>query len=152
MASGRGASSKSSGEGHTAPQADSGGIQREVKKRGESSTPAARSRDGVGEGSTVYMTSTEAQNGFGRVLDTVARNNTVLITKRNATQAVVMSVDRYEALTRGASPELDTLTAEFNDLLSRMQTPQAKAGLRDTFWASPDELALAAVTAARATE
>lgn len=152
MASGRGASAKSFGEENTATQDGPSGIQREKKKGGQSSTPAARGRDGVGEGSTVYMTSTEAQNGFGRVLDTVARNNTVLITKRNATQAVVMSVDRYEALTRGASSELDTLTAEFNDLLSRMQTPQAKAGLHDAFWASPDELARAAVVAARATE
>ena len=49
---------------------------------------------------TVYMTSTQAQNAFGRVLDTVAHEGTVLITKRNATQAVVMSVERYEALTR----------------------------------------------------
>lgn len=149
MASGRGASAKALSKG----QDEASGIRREEKKGSKPSIPAARSRNGVGvEGSTIYMTSTEAQNGFGRVLDTVARNNTVVITKRNATQAVVMSVDRYEALTRGASPEMDTLTAEFNDLLSRMQTPLAKAGVHDAFWASPDELARAAVSAARATE
>jgi len=95
------------------------------------------------------MTSTEAQNGFGRVLDTVAREGTVLITKRNAAQAVVMSVERYEALTRGTSSGLDELTADFDDLLRRMRSPEARAGLRDGFRASPDELSRAAVAAAQ---
>jgi prevent-host-death family protein len=95
------------------------------------------------------MTSTEAQNGFGRVLDTVARQGTVLITKHNATQAVVISVERYEALTQGPASGLDTLTAEFDDLLRRMQSPEARAGVRAAFAASPDELSRAAVAAAR---
>ncbi|HEX5726474.1 MAG TPA: type II toxin-antitoxin system prevent-host-death family antitoxin [Longimicrobiaceae bacterium] len=95
------------------------------------------------------MTSTEAQNGFGRLLDTVARDATVLIQKHNVTQAVVMSVDRYEALSRGSAPSLDDLAAEFDELLARMQTPEARAGMRDAFAASPDELGRAAVEAAR---
>lgn len=106
-------------------------------------------RRSASRNSVVYMTATEAQNGFGRVLDTVARDGTVMITKRNETQAVVMSVERYEALTRGSTSDLDELTAEFDELLERMQTPEARAGLRDAFRASPDELSRAAVAAAR---
>lgn len=100
-------------------------------------------------GDVLVMTSTEAQNGFGRVLDAVARDGTVLITKHNVTQAVVISVDRYEALTRAESPMLNTLTAEFDELLARMQAPKAKAGMREAFGASSEELGLAAFAAAQ---
>lgn len=102
--------------------------------------------------STVYMTSTEAQNGFGRVLDTVARHGTVVITRHDTPEAVVISVEEYEALTRGAGAELDALTAEFDAMLERMQAPAARAGVRAAFGASPDELSRAAVAAARREE
>src|SRR4051794_3396970 len=98
-------------------------------------------------GSTVYMTSTEAQNAFGRVLETVARQGTVMITKHNATQAVVMSVERYEALTRAPRPDLNLLSEEFDAMVARMQTPEAHAGLLAAFRASPEELSQAAVAA-----
>lgn len=96
----------------------------------------------------VRMTSTEAQNAFGRVLDTVAKGSTVLITKHNATQAVVMSMDRYEALTRTERPSLDALTAQFDAMLERMQEPGAEAGMLTAFRASAQELGRAAVAAA----
>ena len=97
----------------------------------------------------LYMTSTEAQNGFGRVLDTVARNTTVLITRHNAAQAVVMSYDRYKELTRRESPSLRSLTDEFDALLESMQTEEARQGLDAAFWATPEELSQASIEAAR---
>ena len=100
-------------------------------------------------GEVVTMTSTEAQNAFGRVLATVARDGTVLIKKHNVTQAVVMSVDRYEQLTRGETPSLDALTAEFDAMLERMQTPEVRAGIRAGLAASPAELGQAALAAAQ---
>lgn len=96
----------------------------------------------------VYVTSTEAQNSFGRVMETVARGSTVFVTRHNAPQAVVISVERYEELTRPGTAELDALTREFDDLLAGMQTPEAGAALRDAFAASPDALGRAAVAAA----
>jgi len=102
-------------------------------------------------GEVVTMTSTEAQNGFGRMLDTVARDGTVLIKKHNVTQAVVMSVDRYEALTKADAPDLDALTAEFDEMLARMQTPEAEAAMLRAFRASPEELGRAALAAAKQT-
>lgn len=115
----------------------------------ESGSGKREVRDKVQRGMTVVMTSTEAQNGFGRMLDTVARDGTVLITRHNATQAVVISVDRYEALTRAREPSLDALSAEFDELLARMQTDESRAGMRAAFAASPAELGRAAVEAAR---
>lgn len=101
-------------------------------------------------GATVTMTSTEAQNGFGRMLDAVARHKTVLITKHNVTQAVVISAERYrELMPQAEAPSLDALTAEFDEMLARMQTPESRAAMRDAFGASPEELGRAAVAAAR---
>lgn len=100
-------------------------------------------------GDVVRMTSTEAQNGFGRMLDTVAKGGTVLITKHNTTQAVVMSVDRYQALTRTEFPDLDALTAEFDEMLVRMQDPGAEEAMLKAFRASPEELGRAALAAAK---
>jgi hypothetical protein len=45
--------------------------------------------------------------------------------------------------------EIDTLTAEFDALLERMQTPQARAAMRRAFDATPEELGRAAVEYAR---
>jgi antitoxin Phd len=100
-------------------------------------------------GEVVTMTSTEAQNAFGRVLDTVARDGTVLIKKHNVTQAVVMSVDRYEQLTRPEAPSLDALTVEFDQMLERMQRPEVQGGIRAGLSASPAELGEAARAAAQ---
>lgn len=100
-------------------------------------------------GPVVSMTSTEAQNGFGRVLEAVARNGTVFITRHNTKQAVVMSVEQYEALTGEGTPDLDTLTAEFDRLLERMQAPGALEGMLAALRVSPEQFGRAAVAAAR---
>lgn len=118
-----------------------------ARTRTEAAKKGARSD--APRGATISMTSTEAKNGFGRVLDAVARNGRVLITKHNTTRAVVLSPEEYEELTRGPEPSLDTLSAEFDELLARMQTPEARAGLRDAFRESPDVLSRAAVAAAQ---
>jgi antitoxin Phd len=105
--------------------------------------PATSSRE------IIRMTSTEAQNGFGRMLDAVAKGGTVLITKHNATHAVVISVEFYEALTRTVMPDLDALTAEFDEMLERMQRPEVRAGIRAGLSASPAELGRVARAAAQ---
>jgi antitoxin Phd len=100
-------------------------------------------------GTTVTMTSTEAQNGFGRMLDAVAKHKTVLITKHNVTQAVVISAERYRTLILAEAPSLDALTAEFDAMLERMQAPGAEEAMLDALRASPAELGKAARAAAR---
>lgn len=97
----------------------------------------------------ISVTATEAQNEFGRMLDTVAQGRLVLITRHNTPRAVLMSVDRFEALSRAGETVLDTLTAEFDALLERMQKPRSRAGMRKAFGASPAQLGRAAVKAAR---
>lgn len=45
--------------------------------------------------------------------------------------------------------KLDSLSAEFDELLARMQSPGACAAMKAAFGASPKELGRAAVLAAR---
>jgi antitoxin Phd len=120
-----------------------------VMKNGNGQGGTRRAESTARGGAPVVVTSTEAQNAFGRVLDTVARDGTVMITKHGVTQAVVVSADRYEALTRTQPPSLDLLTAEFDAMLERMQAPGAEEAMLEAFRASPEELARAAVAAAR---
>lgn len=99
--------------------------------------------------STSAVTATDAKNQFGRVLDRVARGQIVTITKHDAPTAVVMSFDDYTELTERAGKTLDTLSAEFDAVADRMQTPKHKTGMRAAFDASPVALGKAAVAAAR---
>lgn len=71
-----------------------------------------------------------------------------IVREINDANAYLSPADPGDALSR-ASALLDNLTAEFDDLLARMQTPDARAGMRDAFGASVDDLGRAAVAAAR---
>jgi prevent-host-death family protein len=49
--------------------------------------------------STKAISSTKAQNNFGRVLDDVVQNNTrYIITRRNSSQVILLSLSDFEAL------------------------------------------------------
>lgn len=97
----------------------------------------------------ITVTATEAQNEFGRVFDSAVRDHVVIITRHNAPRAVLLSIDRYNALVGAGAAALDTLAGEFDALLARMQSPKAQAGMRRAFGASPQELGQAAVAAAK---
>ncbi len=100
--------------------------------------PERKSADGA-------VSSTEAQNNFGRVLTRAIQEGIVYITKYGTEVAVVLSMDRFRALVPNPEPNLDALTAEFQAMVARMQTPAARAASDALFAASPDDLAEAAV-------
>ena len=55
---------------------------------------------------TRLVTSTEAQNNFGRVLDDVVQNGTrYFISRRNASQAILLSIADFENLLSGDEAE-----------------------------------------------
>ena len=95
------------------------------------------------------FTATDAKNEFGRVLDIAVEKGAVAITRRDAPKAVLLSVDEFDALVSAGGRTLDTLTAEFDELLARMQTPRARKGMADAFDATPARLGKAAVAAAK---
>jgi antitoxin Phd len=100
-------------------------------------------------GPTMRMTATKAKNQMGRMLRTVMRGGVVLITNRKNPEAAVIPMAEYEKLTGRAEARIDALTREFDELLARMQAPEARAGMQAAFDASPEELARNAVTYAR---
>lgn len=101
------------------------------------------------EPAALTVTATEAKNEFGRVLERVTQGGMVVITKHDSPKAVLISMDKFNSLSRAGRARLDALSGEFDALLGRMQTPAARAGMKGAFDASPRQLGRAAVAAAR---
>jgi antitoxin Phd len=99
--------------------------------------------------SALYIPASEAKNRFATLLETVNKGQEVYIMKHNAPKAVVLSVERFRALSAGASSVVARLTAEFDARFARMQTTDGQAAIEKAFNASPDELGKAAVRASR---
>lgn len=99
--------------------------------------------------SASYIPASVAKNRFATVLDNVSKGQEVFITKHNAPKAVVISVERFRALSAATTSVLDRLTAEFDARLERMQTPEAQSALEKAFNASPTDLGKAALRVAR---
>jgi hypothetical protein len=60
-----------------------------------------------------------------------------------------MSFAEYERLTGTKDRALEELSEEFDELLAKMQTPEARAGTAALFSMSSDDLGKAAVDAAK---
>ena len=110
--------------------------------------PSAAFRNRRGEPAS-SVTASDAKKQFGRLLETVLRGGTVVITKHETPKAILLSVDEFNALTKATESALGSLTADFDAMLARMQAPKARAGMKAAFEASPKQLGRAAVAAAR---
>jgi hypothetical protein len=69
----------------------------------------------------------------------------VLITKHDEVRAIILSAPAYEALIGAREDTLSSLSQEFDSLVARMQTPEARAAGSALFDASPEQLARAAL-------
>jgi antitoxin Phd len=96
------------------------------------------------------VAATRFKNEFGAIFEQATVNGAIAITKHNTPKAVLLSYAEFEALTKLSTPVLDELTAQFDELLERMQTPQAKSAMAAAFDATPEQLGRAAVKATRA--
>ena len=94
------------------------------------------------------IAATKAKNEFGAVLEQAVTEGAVAITRHDTPKAVLMSYVEFSSLVNARTRSLDDLTAEFDDLLARMQKPAARKGVGLAFHASPTELGRAAVAAA----
>jgi antitoxin Phd len=95
------------------------------------------------------VTATEAKNAFGQLLEKAIQGSVVVITKHDAPKAVLISMDEYMALANASESRINSLSAEFDSLLMRMQGPQARKAMKAAFHASSKQLGKAAVVAAR---
>jgi prevent-host-death family protein len=96
------------------------------------------------------VSASDAKNGFGRILARVATDGGVTITRRNEPIAVVIPVEAYARLAGAEAGMLDTLAAEFDALLERMQAPGMADAMQRAFDMPPDDLGAAAVRAVAA--
>jgi prevent-host-death family protein len=90
-----------------------------------------------------------AKNSFGAILEKATHGGAIAITRHDSPRAVLLSYEEFESLARTRSQTLDQLTAEFDDLLARMQTPKARRAMEAAFNATSAQLGRAAVKAAR---
>lgn len=95
------------------------------------------------------VAATRLKNEFGAVLEQVIRNGAVAITRHDTPKAVVLSFEEFRSLVKAQSHSLSDLSAEYDTLLARMQTPAARKGAVAAFNATPAEIGRAAVKAAR---
>ena len=135
---------RSSVRGHTLADSSRPGVPH---RRSE---PLASVRNARGEVLALSsITASEAKTEFARVLEIAAQGGAVVVTKHDAPKAIVLSVENFNALAAAAETNLDTLDREFDALLARMQTPNARRGMKTAFEASDQQLGQAAVAAAR---
>lgn len=95
------------------------------------------------------VTATEAKNEFGRLLEKAMRGDIIVVTKHDAPKAVLLSIEKFETLSHAPESRINTLSAEFDALLSRMQTSSTRNAMQAAFRASPEQLGKAAAAAAR---
>lgn len=89
---------------------------------------------------TTTVTATEAKTRFGPLLETAIRGGSVVITKHDAPKAVLLSIAEFEALGGSRQPDLNALSADFDRLVARLQTPGSRKALKSAFEATPREL------------
>lgn len=105
-----------------------------VTRRGKGRGVATVIRERAGAAATpISVTATTAKNEFGRLLNAAVHGQHVMITRHNATRAVLLSKAEYDALAGTAGASLDSLTAEFDAMFEQMQTPAARTGTRAAF-------------------
>jgi antitoxin Phd len=95
------------------------------------------------------VAATRLKNEFGTILEQAVRTGAVAITRHDTPKAVLLSYEEFQALVKARSPSLSDLTAEYDALLARMQTPKARKGMAAAFNASPAQLGRAALRQAR---
>lgn len=95
------------------------------------------------------VAATRLKNECGAVLEQAVRGGAVAITRHDTPRAVLISYEEFQALIKDRTPSLNDLSAEYDVLLSRMQTPKARKGMEAAFNDSPAGLGRAAVKAAR---
>jgi len=96
----------------------------------------------------ITVSATMAKNELAHLLEIVS-GGPVVITKHEEPRAVLLSFEDWEALKRSAGTRLERLTQDFDALLARMQTAEARRGMDEAFNAGPEELGRAALTAAK---
>lgn len=94
------------------------------------------------------VSTTELVGSIQKVTGVVLSEGAVLVTRHDTPAMVLVSVDRYLQLTRAEQPDLSALSRRLDELVARMQGPEAERNMADAFTMTPAELGEAARHAA----
>ena len=117
-----------------------------------STSPPASNSPTFGFGSVDELpevTSSVLKNKFSEVARRAAREP-LAITRHNRREFVILTAEQYEELQQSRRAPLASLTAEFDQMVAKMNTPKAKRATAALFSASSKALGKAAVNARRA--
>jgi prevent-host-death family protein len=95
------------------------------------------------------LTITEFKEQARAVLDRVAARKAVAILRHKTPEAVLIPVEDYVELVRLRRERLNLLTQRYDEMVARMRTPEAAAGVDALFNATSEELGREAVKAAK---
>jgi antitoxin Phd len=95
------------------------------------------------------VTASVLKNKFSEVARR-ASSAPLAVSRHNRREFVILAAGQYEELQRSRRAPLESLTAEFDQMVAKMNTPKAKRATAALFSASPKALGKAAVKARRA--
>ena len=95
------------------------------------------------------VTASVLKNKFSEVAR-LASNGPLAVSRHNRREFVILTAGQYEELQQSRRAPLESLTAEFDQMVAKMNTPKAKRATAALFSASPKALGKAAVNARRA--
>ena len=95
------------------------------------------------------FTITEFKERAREVIDLVEDHKAVVILRHKMPDAVLISASDYVEFMKLRRERLNFLTQRYDDMVARMQTPEAVAGVDALFSASSEDLGSTAVAAAK---
>ena len=95
------------------------------------------------------VTASVLKNKFSEVAR-LASSGPLAVSRHNRREFVILTAGQYEELQQSRRAPLEGLTAEFDQMVAKMNTPKAKRATAALFSASPKALGKAAVNAYRA--
>lgn len=97
------------------------------------------------------VTASVLKNKFSEVAR-LASSGPLAVSRHNRREFVILTAGQYEELQQSRRAPLESLTAEFDQMVAKMNTPKAKRATAALFSASPKALGKAAVNARRAAD
>lgn len=95
------------------------------------------------------ISASDLKNKFSEVVRLASRAP-LAVTRHNRREFVILTTEQYEELQQSRRAPLENLTAEFDQLVAKMNTPKAKRATAALFSASSKALGQAAINARRA--
>lgn len=94
------------------------------------------------------ITASDLKNKFSEIARLTAREP-VAVTRHNRREFVILTASQYEEIQQSRRAPLENLAAEFDQMVTRMNTPKAKRATASLFSASGKALGKAAVNVSR---